>query len=106
MKKFIKIIFKAINAVKLALLYENDKLSSGRLMVHFVFLMLNVFWISTFWISVEVPSSMENVFYALLAYVFGTKGVNIAKTSVASKTAQTKPVTQPEQKTANVDSPD
>jgi hypothetical protein len=105
MKKVIKSVFKYINTIKVALLYENSKLSSGRLMVHFIFLMLNVFWISTFWINVEVPSSMENIFYALLAYVFGTKGVTIARTTVATKAAQVAQP-KPEQKTANVDSPD
>lgn len=105
MLKILLAPFRYLNAVKIALLYENGKLSSGRLMLQFVFLLLNVFWISNFWIQISVPSSMENVFYALLAYVFGTKGVNIAKTTVANKT-QAPVVTQPEQKTANVDSPD
>lgn len=105
MKKILLTPFRYINAVKIALLYENGKLSSGRLMLQFVFLLLNVFWISNFWIQISVPASMENVFYALLAYVFGTKGVNIAKTSVTTKT-QTPSVVQTEQKTANVDSPD
>ena len=91
-------------AVKTALLYENGKLSSGRLMLQFVFLLMSTFWICNFWFVVAVPESMTDVFYALLAYVFGTKGVTIAKT-VASKT--TKAVTAiPEQKTSNVDSPD
>lgn len=105
MKKFIKSLFKYVTDIKLALLYENNKLSSGRVMVHFMFLMLNVFWISAFWINVEVPSSMENIFYALLAYVFGTKGVTIARTTVATKAVQVAQP-KPEQKTANVDSPD
>ena len=105
MKKILLAPFRYINAVKIALLYENGKLSSGRLMLQFVFLLLNVFWISNFWIQISVPPSMENVFYALLAYVFGTKGVNIAKTSAVAKT-QTPAVVQPEQKTSNVDSPD
>ena len=101
-----KTLFKTFKdyfvAVKTALLYEDGKLSSGRLMLQFVFLLMSTFWICNFWFVIAVPESMTDVFYALLAYVFGTKGVTIAKT-VASKT--TKPTTI-EQKTNNVDSPD
>ncbi len=104
-------IFKSIKnyitAIKVALLYENGKLSSGRLMLQFVFLLMNIFWISTFWISVNVPESMENVFYALLAYVFGTKGVNVAKNaSYKIKKATAPTEASATQQTGNVDSPD
>ena len=102
--KLLKTLKDYINAVKIALLYENGKLSSGRLMLQFVFLVMNAFWIVNFWVAVTVPESMIDVFYALLAYVFGTKGVNIAKTASNKIKQVTTPST--EQKTSNVDSPD
>jgi len=101
MWNFIKTNFISI---KNALFYENGKLSSGRMMMQVVFVMLVIFWIVGAIYPVTVPASMENVFYSLLAYVFGTKGVEVAKTAVTKPTTPTTVVQQ--QKTSVVDSPD
>lgn len=105
-----KQVFRYLKSVQEALLYEGGKLSSGRLMMHFTFLILNVFWITNLFRVVDVPASLENVLYALLAYVLGTKGVTTARTAIANKAATktTTPTatTVSEQKTTQVDSPD
>jgi hypothetical protein len=105
-----KQVFRYLKSVQEALLYESGKLSSGRLMMHFTFLILNVFWITNLFHVVDVPASLENVLYALLAYVLGTKGVTTARTVIANKATPPPPSATAkavaEQKTTHVDSPD
>lgn len=91
-----------LRQIKYALLYENNKLSKGCLMLLIVFILMIVIWtIGFFKPTVVVPDSMLDAFYGLLGFNGGTKIVGVARTVVEkAKTAQQS------QKTASVDSPD
>ena len=91
-----------LRQIKYALLYENNKLSLGRIMVISVFLLMVAIWIAGF-ISTRftVPETMLDAFYGLLGYAGGTKIVGVARKAVEkAKTVQQV------QKTSEVDSPD
>jgi len=95
-------MFENLRQIKYALLYENNKLSKGCLMLLIVFVFMIAIWIIGFFKpTVIVPESMLDAFYGLLGFNGGTKIVGVARTVVEkAKTVQQS------QKTANVDSPD